>query len=50
MTYTLTLSYLALAATLGRGLLAAAKVLPPTCDRCGTRLERRSLGEPSCCD
>jgi hypothetical protein len=48
MTYTITLSYLALAATLGRGLLAAAKVLPPICERCGAVHQRRPLGERWC--
>jgi hypothetical protein len=36
------------AATLMRGLLVAAKVLPPSCARCGVQLERRALGEPVC--
>jgi hypothetical protein len=33
---------------LGRGLLVAAKVLPPNCGRCGVQMERRALGEPVC--
>jgi hypothetical protein len=36
------------ALTLMRSLLVAAKVLPPTCARCGVQLERRALGEPVC--
>ena len=36
------------AVTLMRGLLVAAKVLPPSCARCGVQLERRALGEPVC--
>jgi hypothetical protein len=35
-------------ATLMRGLLVAAKLLPPSCRRCGMLLERRVLGEPVC--
>jgi hypothetical protein len=34
--------------TLMRSLLVAAKVLPPSCARCGVQLERRALGEPVC--
>jgi hypothetical protein len=40
--------YFVLWATLMRGLLVAAKVIPPTCGRCGRNLERRDLGEPVC--
>jgi len=36
------------AATLMRGLLVAAKLLPPSCGRCGLHLERRALGEAVC--
>jgi len=36
------------AATLMRGLLVAAKVLPPSCGRCGLQTERRALGEVVC--
>jgi hypothetical protein len=47
------LTYLIMAATLGRGLLVAAKLVPsnearPKCSRCKLPLERRSLGEPVC--
>jgi hypothetical protein len=49
-TYTLTLTYFALAATLGRGLITAAKLVPPTCDRCGVPHESQSLGRPDGCD
>jgi hypothetical protein len=31
-----------------RALLVRARVLPPTCGRCGRRFERRALGEPVC--
>ena len=34
--------------TLMRGLLVAAKIVPPSCGRCGVQLERRALGEPVC--
>jgi hypothetical protein len=34
--------------TLMRGLLVAAKIVPPSCARCGIQLERRALGEPVC--
>jgi hypothetical protein len=40
--------YLLLWATLMRALLVKARVLPPTCARCGLQLERRALGEPIC--
>jgi hypothetical protein len=52
----LLLTYLVMAATLGRGLLVAAKLAPSTeqrseCSRCHRPLERRALGEPVCgCD
>jgi hypothetical protein len=48
MTAQLVLPYFVLWATLMRGLLVAAKVLPPTCARCGRDLERRRLGDPVC--
>jgi hypothetical protein len=35
-------------ATLMRALLVKARVLPPTCARCGLPLERRALGDPVC--
>ena len=44
----LIIPYFVLFATLARGLLIAAKVLPPTCARCGRNLERRKLGDPIC--
>jgi hypothetical protein len=34
--------------TLMRSLLVRARVLPPTCARCGLRFERRALGERVC--
>ena len=40
--------YFVLWASLMRGLLVAAKVVPPSCGRCGLLLERRDLGEPVC--
>jgi hypothetical protein len=40
--------YVLLWATLMRALLVRARVLPPTCARCGLRLERRALGERVC--
>lgn len=42
------LPYLVLWATLMRALLVRANLAPPTCARCGLRLERRELGEPVC--
>ncbi len=37
--------------TLTRAVLVSAQMLPPTCHRCGRRLERRYLGEQICgCD
>ena len=42
------LPYFVLWATLMQGLLVAAKILPPTCRRCGLDLERRKLGAPVC--
>jgi len=40
--------YLLLWATLMRALLVKARVLPPTCGRCGLGYERRVLGEHVC--
>jgi hypothetical protein len=48
MELTILLLEFVFAATLMRGLLVAAKVLPPSCGRCGWPLERRALGEPVC--
>ena len=45
---TVVLLEVAFAITLMRSLLVAAKVLPPSCGRCGVQLERRALGEPVC--
>ncbi len=45
---TLALLEAAFLLTLMRSLLVAAKVLPPSCARCGVQLERRALGEPVC--
>ena len=42
------LGYLFLWATLMRALLVKARVLPPTCARCGLRYERQTLGERVC--
>jgi hypothetical protein len=43
--------YALLWATLMRALLVRARVLPPTCARCGLPFERRALGAPVCrCD
>ena len=42
------LPYFVLWATLMRALLVRAKLVPPTCARCGLRYERRELGEPVC--
>jgi hypothetical protein len=44
----LILPYFVLWATLVRSLLVAAKLLPPTCGRCGRNLERRIMGEEIC--
>lgn len=41
-------AYILLWATLMRALLVRARVLPPTCARCGRRYERRALGERVC--
>jgi hypothetical protein len=35
-------------ATVARAVLVFAQKLPPTCDSCGRRFERRHLGEPVC--
>jgi hypothetical protein len=42
------LSYGLLWATLMRGLLVRAHVLPATCARCGLHYERRGLGDRIC--
>jgi hypothetical protein len=48
MTAQLVLPYFVLWATLMRGLLIKARIVPPTCGRCGRDLERRRLGDPVC--
>jgi hypothetical protein len=48
MTGPLIVAYLLLWATLMRGLLVRAKILRPTCARCGLPYERRRLGDPVC--
>jgi len=40
--------YVLLWATLMRALLVKARLLPPTCARCGLPFERRALGERIC--
>ncbi|HXV35129.1 MAG TPA: hypothetical protein VD769_14065 [Gaiellaceae bacterium] len=35
-------------AVVARAVLVYTHVLPPTCDTCGLKLERRYLGEPVC--
>jgi hypothetical protein len=44
----LILPYFALFATLMRALLVRANLAPPTCARCGLKLERQALGESIC--
>jgi len=48
MTGTLILPYFVMWATLMKALLVKANLVPPSCARCGERLERRQLGEPVC--
>ena len=48
MELTVVLMEFVFAATLMRALLVAARLLPPSCARCGVQLERRALGEPVC--
>jgi hypothetical protein len=48
MTGSLVLPYFVLWATLMKALLVKAKVVPPSCGRCGRKFERRELGEPVC--
>jgi hypothetical protein len=48
MTGPILIAYVLLWATLMRALLVKARVLPPTCARCGLTYERRRLGEPVC--
>ena len=42
------LGYALFWATLMRALLVKARLLPPTCARCGLPFERRALGERVC--
>jgi hypothetical protein len=42
------IAYALLSATLMRALLVKARVLPPSCARCGLPFERRALGERVC--
>lgn len=42
------LAFVLLWATLMRALFVRARLLPPTCGRCGLRLERSALGQPVC--
>ena len=42
------LPYLVLWATLMRALFVRSHLVPPTCTRCGLKLERRALGERIC--
>jgi hypothetical protein len=42
------IGFLLLWATLMRALLVKARVLPPTCARCGLRYERSRLGQRVC--
>lgn len=48
MAASLVLPTFVLWATLMRGLLVAAKLVPPSCRRCGLAFERRELGQPVC--
>lgn len=51
MTLTLVAALLMLWFSIVRGVLVQAKVLQPTCTRCGLRFERKTLGERVCtCD
>ena len=42
------ISYVLLWATLLRALLVKARILPPTCARCGLLYERSTLGQRVC--
>jgi uncharacterized Zn finger protein (UPF0148 family) len=44
----LVLPYLVVFATIAQALLVSAKILPPSCARCGLPLERRRLGQTIC--
>jgi hypothetical protein len=44
----LVVPYLAFWVAMMRALFVRARLLPPTCARCGLQLERRELGETIC--
>jgi hypothetical protein len=44
----LAIPYFVLWVVMMRALLVRAQILPPTCNRCGLRYERRDLGEAVC--
>ena len=44
----LVLPYLVVFATIAQALPVSAKVLPPSCARCGLPLERRRLAQTIC--
>jgi hypothetical protein len=44
----LAIPYFVLWGSMMRALLVRARILPPTCGRCGRRYERRELGEAVC--
>jgi hypothetical protein len=48
MTGTFVLPYFVLWATLMKALLVKANLVPPSCARCGQKLERRQLGDSVC--
>jgi hypothetical protein len=48
MSGSLLIAYVLLWATLMRALLVRARVLPPTCARCGLPFERRAMGDRVC--
>ena len=48
MTTQLLLAYAVLWATLLRALLVRARLIPPTCRRCGFAFERSELGQQIC--
>jgi hypothetical protein len=48
MSTQLLVPYMVLWAALMRALLVRAQIVPPTCGRCGLKLERSSLGESIC--
>lgn len=48
MTTQLLLAYGVFWATLMKPLLVGAKMIPPSCGRCGKLYERQELGQPIC--